>query len=64
MTAGLRRGARWLRWYLREASGESVYDRHVAHLREQHPDAPVPSGREFERHRMDDRDSRPQSRCC
>jgi uncharacterized short protein YbdD (DUF466 family) len=61
---GLRRGVRWLGWYLREVSGESAYDRHVAHLRAEHPDAPVPSRREFERRRMDDRDSRPESRCC
>jgi uncharacterized short protein YbdD (DUF466 family) len=65
MTGGeLRRGVRWLGWYLREVSGESAYDRYVAHARAEHPDAPVPSRREFERGRMDERDSRPESRCC
>jgi uncharacterized short protein YbdD (DUF466 family) len=64
MTLAVRRGARWLRWYLREVSGESAYDRYVDHVRTDHPDRPVLSRRDFERRRMDDRDSRPQSRCC
>ena len=62
--AALRRGARWLRWYLREVAGESAYDRYVAHARADHPSEPVLSRREFERRRMDDRDDRPESRCC
>jgi uncharacterized short protein YbdD (DUF466 family) len=60
----LRQGARWLRWYLREVSGESAYERYVAHALAAHPDAPVLSRRQFERQRMDQRDDRPQSRCC
>ncbi len=51
-------------WYLREVSGETAYERYVAHLREHHPDEPVPSRGDFERRRMDDRDSKPQTRCC
>lgn len=64
MTALVRRGTRWLGWYLREASGETAYDRYVAHARAEHPDASVPSRREFERRRMDERNERPESRCC
>ena len=64
MTATLRGGARWLRWYLREVAGESAYDRYVEHARRDHPDRPVRSRREFERQRMDARDTRPQARCC
>jgi uncharacterized short protein YbdD (DUF466 family) len=64
VTALVRRGARWLGWYLREASGETAYDRYVAHARAEHPDAPVLSRREFERRRMDERNDRPHSRCC
>ena len=64
MTTTIRRGARWLRWYLREVSGESAYDRYVEHTRAEHPDREVLSRRDFERQRMDDRDARPQSRCC
>ena len=64
MTATFRQGARWLRWYLREVSGESAYDRYVQHARAEHPDRRVLSRRQFERQRMDDRDARPQARCC
>ncbi len=55
---------RQLRWYLREVSGESAYDRYLEAHRSTHPGVPALSRREFERRRMDDRDGRPQSRCC
>ena len=60
----VRRGARWVRWYLREVSGEHAYDRYVAHARAEHVDAPVLGRRDFERRRMDARDATPQQRCC
>ncbi|GAB2626197.1 hypothetical protein GCM10027168_67470 [Streptomyces capparidis] len=65
MTA-LRRAAAWVRWYVREVSGESAYDRYVAHLRRHDPAAPVPSRRAFERERTDTRDANPREgfRCC
>jgi uncharacterized short protein YbdD (DUF466 family) len=53
-----------VRWYLREVSGESAYDRYVAHMRADHPSQPVMTRREFERRRQDDRDARPRARCC
>jgi uncharacterized short protein YbdD (DUF466 family) len=53
-----------VRWYLREVSGESAYDRYVAHARREHPDEPVMSRRDFERWRQDDRDKNPRARCC
>jgi uncharacterized short protein YbdD (DUF466 family) len=62
MTA--RRMLSGVRWYLREVSGESAYDRYVAHMRADHPAQPVMTRREFERRRQDDRDARPQARCC
>ncbi|GGZ89696.1 hypothetical protein GCM10010344_66620 [Streptomyces bluensis] len=49
-----------MRWYVRELTGESAYDRYVAHLRAGHPDAPVPSRREFERMRTDRQESDPR----
>jgi uncharacterized short protein YbdD (DUF466 family) len=64
VTGVLTGALRQLRWYLREVSGESAYDKYVEHHRRAHPGASVLSRREFERKRMDDRDSRPQSRCC
>ena len=53
-----------VRWYLREVTGESAYDRYVEHVRRDHPDAIVMSRRDFERMRMDDRDANPRARCC
>jgi uncharacterized short protein YbdD (DUF466 family) len=53
-----------VRWYLREVSGESAYDRYVEHRRREHADEPVMSRREFERRRQDAKESRTQARCC
>lgn len=66
MTRQLLRGARWVRWYVRELTDESAYDRYVEHLRKHDPDARVPSRREFERQRTDARDNDPRGgfRCC
>lgn len=62
----LRRVLRGVRWYVRELTGESAYDRYVAHIRARHPEAPVPSRREFERSRTDrqEKDPRQGFRCC
>jgi uncharacterized short protein YbdD (DUF466 family) len=51
-------------WYLREVSGESAYDRYVAHMRREHPAQPVMSRRDFERRRQDERNENPRARCC
>jgi len=53
-----------VRWYLREVSGESAYDRYVEHVRREHPDQPVMSRRDFERARQDERERNPRARCC
>ena len=53
-----------MRWYLREVSGETAYDRYVEHARRDHPGEPVMSRRDFERWRQDDRDANPRARCC
>jgi uncharacterized short protein YbdD (DUF466 family) len=53
-----------VRWYLREVSGESGYDRYVEHMRRDHPSQPVMSRRDFERRRQDQREERPRARCC
>ncbi|MFF4501919.1 YbdD/YjiX family protein [Streptomyces sp. NPDC001401] len=62
----LRRAIRGVRWYVRELTDESAYDRYAAHLRKGHPDAEVPSRREFERMRTDRQEADPQQgfRCC
>jgi uncharacterized short protein YbdD (DUF466 family) len=56
--------AKGVRWYLREVSGESAYDRYVEHRRSEHPGEPVMARRDFERRRQDAREARPQARCC
>jgi uncharacterized short protein YbdD (DUF466 family) len=63
-TATLRRWAGGIRWYLREVTGESAYDRYVEHVRQEHPDAIVMSRGDFERLRQDERNDNPRARCC
>ncbi|MFE2046839.1 YbdD/YjiX family protein [Streptomyces sp. NPDC059477] len=55
-----------VRWFLRELTDESAYDRYCAHLRKGDPEAEVPSRRDFERTRMDRREGDPREgfRCC
>ena len=53
-----------VRWYLREVSGESAYDRYVQHMRRDHPGQPVMSRRDYERRRQDQRAENPRARCC
>jgi uncharacterized short protein YbdD (DUF466 family) len=45
---------------------ESAYDRYVAHVRRNHPDAEVPNRRDFERMRTDRQEADPRQgfRCC
>ncbi|MFE7972355.1 YbdD/YjiX family protein [Streptomyces shenzhenensis] len=69
MRPALRRVAsalRGLRWYVRELTGESAYERYVTQLRKRHPEAVPPSRREFERMRTDRQESDPRQgfRCC
>ncbi|MFJ2112047.1 YbdD/YjiX family protein [Streptomyces sp. NPDC087850] len=64
--ARVRHTAGRIRWYVRELTGESTYDRYVAHIRASCPDAPVMTRRAFERARMDAREADPREgfRCC
>ena len=56
----LRRAAR----VLRRIVGVPDYEGYVAHVRECHPGTVPMTRTEFERARLDDRYSRPGSRCC
>ncbi|MXM68390.1 putative selenoprotein [Streptomyces sp. HUCO-GS316] len=60
------RTLRGVRWYLRELTDESAYDRYVAHLRAGRPGAPVPTRRAFERMRTQRQEADPRQgfRCC
>jgi uncharacterized short protein YbdD (DUF466 family) len=66
MPSALRRAISGVRWYIRELTDESGYERYVAHVRGSRPDAPLPSRRAFERARTGrrDRDPREGFRCC
>lgn len=66
MRSALVRAARGIRWYVRELTDESAYDRYVAHVRGNHQEAQVPSRRDFERMRTDrqEKDPRQGFRCC
>lgn len=60
----VRDAVRGVRWYLREVSGETGYERYVTHLLREHPGAIVMSRRDFERWRQDERNENPRARCC
>ena len=58
------RAWRGVRWYLRELTGESQYDRYLERHAREHADATPLSRREFERRRIAQQDAKPGSRCC
>ncbi len=62
MTAAVVRAWRGVRWYLREFTGEAVWDRYVEHCAE-HGHTPM-SRREFARRGADALDNNPNSRWC
>jgi len=62
MREAVLRTGRAVRWYVRQVSGEAKWDEYVDRCRVQGVE-PV-TRREFERHRADERESNPQSRCC
>lgn len=60
----LARGLGHVRWFMRGVTRADAYDRYVAHLRRTHPDAPVPTERQFWRDTYADMERNPRSRCC
>lgn len=66
MPSALLRVLRSVRWYMRELTDESAYDRYVTHARKEHPDAGLLSRRDFERMRTDRQEDDPRQgfRCC
>ncbi|MDR7329187.1 uncharacterized short protein YbdD (DUF466 family) [Corynebacterium guangdongense] len=53
-----------MRWYVGELMGDHAYARYVEHLRRHHPDAEVPTEREYWRARYAEQDANPGARCC
>ncbi|WP_052466870.1 YbdD/YjiX family protein [Mobilicoccus massiliensis] len=53
-----------LRWYVRGVTGADAYERYVEHLRRTHPDATIPTEKQFWRDKYDDMERNPKTRCC
>ncbi|WP_370585321.1 YbdD/YjiX family protein [Nocardia sp. XZ_19_231] len=51
------------RWYSAINGGQD-YERYVDHLRRNHPEAPVPSVRDYWRERYAEAERNPTNRCC
>lgn len=58
----MRRALAAVRWYVRELTGESAYDKYLDRHAREHPDAPPLPRREFEKRRIDGSAVNP--RCC
>jgi len=59
-----RGAARTVRWFVRGVTRADRYDRYVAHLQRTHPDAPIPTEREFWREHYEEMERNPATRCC
>jgi uncharacterized short protein YbdD (DUF466 family) len=64
VTAALAKAWHGVRWYRRELTGETQYERYLERHAREHPDEPVLSRKEFERRRIAAADAKPGSRCC
>ena len=62
--SALTRACRGVRWYVREVTGESAYDRYLEHASRAHDGVAALDRRSFERQRQDLENARPQQRCC
>ncbi|MFI5777973.1 YbdD/YjiX family protein [Nocardia sp. NPDC051570] len=58
------RAGRGVAWYVNAILGGQDYTRYVEHLRRNHPEASVPSEREYWRERYAAADRNPANRCC
>ena len=62
--ARARRGATGFRWWFRGVTGADAYERYVDHLRRTHPEAPIPTERQFWHDKYEDMERNPKTRCC
>ncbi|GAB77355.1 Protein of unknown function [Austwickia chelonae] len=62
--ARLRRATGAFRWWCNGVTGADAYDRYVDHLRRHHPDAQIPTKRQFWRDKYDEMERNPKTRCC
>lgn len=52
------------RRFWRGVIGADAYERYVEHLTRVHPQAPIPSKREFWREKYAEQERNPRQRCC
>ena len=62
--AAIRTNVRAIGEITRRIIGAPDYERYLAHLRQRHPGAEPMSREEFNRRRLEEKYSRPGSRCC
>jgi uncharacterized short protein YbdD (DUF466 family) len=62
MMAPALNAGRWIRWYLKQISGEAKWDEYLEQASNE--DVVPMSRRDFERHRSEHKESNPQVRCC
>ena len=56
------RAGRWIRWYLRQSTGEAKWDEYLE--RTAHEGLVPISRRDFEHHRSEHSEKSPPARCC
>jgi len=62
MRAAALKAGRGIRWYLKQATGESKWDEYLQRCNRE--DVEPVSRRDFERHRAEQKENNPKSRCC
>lgn len=60
----LARAVKAIAWYVGELMGDHDYARYVEHLKTRHPDAPIPTEKEFWKARWARQGATPEGRCC
>ncbi len=53
-----------LRRFWRGVVGADAYERYVEHLRRNHPEAPVPTEKQFWKDKYAEMERNPKTRCC
>ena len=62
--ARMQNAAATARWFVRGVTRADRYDRYVEHLRRTHPEAAIPTEREFWREHYEEMERNPTTRCC
>lgn len=57
-------GFKAFQWYVHEVMGDNAYAKYVAHLKATHPDAEIPTEKQFWIDKHLEAERNPKSRCC